>query len=177
VLMLRFIYGAAGFGSVALFARVSYSGTVTIGSILFAIAVAALAGMYTIRAKVATVWKEEAIGYEAQAERLKDEITTLQADRASFDLEQQELRHGLKDNLAAVKAALEVEKAKHDLTSVITSLQEMHTEAMHEIYKTATEATGALQASQEALLAGQQAQMAVLTEIRDAVRENRPQEQ
>lgn len=181
---------------VSMLAQADFKGTITLGSVLLGLLVLAIAGMFTIRAKIADTWRSEALAERAKAARLDEELKqerldakeaerARQAAIAEIEREQQELRHGLKDELAACRAALEVEKAKHDLTGVMEKMQGFHNEAMTAMAASTAEAvtgvTAAIQsladkmdAGQQKLEHGQEEQRTLLTEIRDALREGRP---
>lgn len=92
---------------------------VTLGSIIVAALILAVAGLTTIRSKIANIWKEEAEGERAAKERLQEELNAEKLSRAEFEKEQQELRHDLKDKIAELSAQLRVMEAKTDLSSVL----------------------------------------------------------
>lgn len=94
--------------------QTSFSGTITLGSIILGILVLIAAGFFTIRTNVAKVWREEAEGQKERADRLQEQ---LDAER--------EVRHGLKSELAASEAMLTAERAKPDLSVVATAQAQM----------------------------------------------------
>lgn len=171
-------------GSTSMFAQVDFSHTITLGSVILGVIVTALAGLVTIRARVGDVWRQTA---EGRAERIKElELAAKDAERdhieklATFEREQQELRHGLKDDLAACRAELTLEKAKHDLGSVIEQMNTLHHEAMTVMHDAQGEAVASVagailelgskvEAGQSELRVGQRATLDLLKEIRDAL--------
>lgn len=171
---MKFASLAAAIGIGSVFAQVDFSHTITLGSILLGIVIAAAAGLITIRSKVATVWQQEANGYREQAQRIGEELLAEKSSRAKFEREQQELRHALKDELAAVKAALKVEEAKHDLSTILERMQGLHSEAMAALTSAQSAAvdsvTLALQELGRKLEEGQAEQKVLLRDIRDAVK-------
>lgn len=124
----------SGFGALAV---VDFSHTVTLGSILIAFIILIVSGIFTVRSKIATIWRQEAEGERAAKERLEEQLAAEKAgraedmaaeklDRAAFEREQQELRHDLKDELVACKAQLKVMEAKTDLTAALDAIQAMN---------------------------------------------------
>lgn len=170
----------AASSGIAAIGMVDYKGTITLGSVITAILVAAIAGFFTLRSKVASAWREEAEAERAKADRLSQELREQKEQRLIFEREQQEIRHGLKDEIAGLKATLEVEKAKHDLGSLLEKMQAFHADAMTamvantgDAVTTLTQAIGAistkLDTNQIALMAGQDEQTGLLREIRDSL--------
>ena len=123
----------AGGGAVA---TVKFSDQITLGSIIATCAVLIVAGLVTIRSRIAKVWREEAEGEKAKAERLQADLEAERAARLEFEKQQQELRHDLKDELAGVKAANAVLEAKTDLSSALETIRQMNETTV----KTVTEA-------------------------------------
>lgn len=112
------IYAMAG---TAIASIVDLTTTVTLGSVLLAVLVAAIAGFMTIRSKVARVWRDEADGQRARADRVQAELEQERTDRAASDREQQEIRQELKAQIAALDA-------KTDLTSALETIRVMNAE-------------------------------------------------
>ena len=112
------IYVLAG-GAVA--EVIDFTHTITLGTVLLAVVIGAIASLMTIRSKVASVWREEAEGAEKRLEQEK-------RSRAEFDRQQQELRHDLKDKIAGLTAQLKVMEAKTDLSAALESIREMNAE-------------------------------------------------
>jgi hypothetical protein len=109
-----------------IFTAIDFNHTVTLGSVLIAVVLAAIAGLFTIRSKIANIWRQEAEGERARADRLQEELTEEKASRALFEREQQELRHDLKDQLAQCKAQLKVMEAKTDLTVALEAIKALN---------------------------------------------------
>lgn len=116
-----------------LFTAVDFNHTITLGSILIGIVIVVIAGVFTIRSKIATIWREEAEGERAAKERLEEELAEEKASRADFEREQQEIRHNLKDELATCKAQLAVMEAKTDLTIALDAIRDMNHQTVTEI--------------------------------------------
>lgn len=124
------------FGAVA---TIDFTEKITLGSILTTVIVVAIAGVFTIRSKIANIWREEAEGERAAKERLQDQLAEEKADRADFERQQQELRHDLKDELAGCKAALAVAEAKTDLTAALEAIKQMNESTVSVISHAITE--------------------------------------
>ncbi len=107
---------------------VDFNHTITLGSILTAFIVIAIAGVFTVRSKIATIWRQEAEGERAKASRLELELATERADRLVFERAQQELRHDLKGEVVALKAQLKAVEAKTDLTVALEAIRVMNAE-------------------------------------------------
>jgi len=172
------VYAKLGSGSIAagtasVFAQVDFSHTITLGSIIVGLVVAGAAFLFTLRSRIATIWKQEAEGWREKAERLAQEVAEERLKASTFAREQQEIRHGLKDELAACRAELKVEQAKHDLTAVLERMQSFHSEAMTAMTTAQTAAvdsvTAELKLLGQKLEAGQAEQKLLLREIRDSV--------
>lgn len=164
----------AGFaGFVSVFAQVDFKGTITLGSILLGIVIAAAAGISTVRSKVSSIWREEAAGWREKAERLEEALAAERAGRATDEREQQDLRHQLKGELAALNAKLKVEEAKHDFGVLIEKMQELHTEAMtvmaSKTVTAVTDISSAIGDLGRRIDTGQAEQRQLLVEIRNAL--------
>lgn len=109
-----------------LFVTVDFSHTITLGSLLIGGMVLVMAGVYTVRSKIATIWREEAEGERAAKERCHEELLQERTSRAEFEKQQQELRHDLKNELAGVRAQLQVMEAKTDLTTALDAIRQMN---------------------------------------------------
>jgi hypothetical protein len=103
----------------ALATVVDFSKTVTLGSVLLAVLIAAIAGGMTIRSKVARVWRDEADGQRARADRLQADLEQQKSDRVASDREQSEARSELKAQIAALEA-------KTDLTGALEAIRVMN---------------------------------------------------
>lgn len=178
------VAAALPLGSASVFAQVDFSHTITLGSIILGVLLTAVAGLFTIRTQVVNVWRQTA---EGRLERIKElEIDAKDAERehalalATLEREQLDIRHDLKAELAACKAELTIEKAKHDLGSVIEQMNNLHHEAIIEMRKSQGESDstvaaalvelgGRVEAGQAELHTGQQQTLGILTDIRDAL--------
>lgn len=107
-------------------AAVDFRDEITVGSIIIGAVVIVIAGLFTIRAKIANVWREEAEGERAAKERVKTNLIAERADRAEFEKTQQELRHELKNEVVGLRTQLEVMEARTDLTAALESIQAMN---------------------------------------------------
>lgn len=135
---LLIAYKALGFSAVivtgaGLFAAVDFNHTITLGSILIGIIIVVVAGIFTLRSKIATIWREEAEGERAAKERLEVELANERADRIEFERQQQDLRHDLKNELATCKAQLQVMEAKTDLTIALDAIHDMNEQTVTKI--------------------------------------------
>lgn len=109
-------------------AAVDFSHTITLGSVLIAFIIIAISGVFTIRSKIAGIWRQEAEGERAKASRLELELAKERADRLVFERAQQELRHDLKGEVVALKAQLKAVEAKTDLTVALEAIRVMNAE-------------------------------------------------
>jgi biopolymer transport protein ExbB/TolQ len=107
-----------GLGVESVFAQANFSGTVTLGSILLGIIVLVVAALFTIRSNVASVWRQEAEGQKAAVARERQERDEAVAEMQHQLDEEREVRHELKNELAAANALLLVERNKPDLSIV-----------------------------------------------------------
>lgn len=89
--------------------------SVYIGATLLGVAMFALAAFFTVRSKVAEVWRQEAEGWREKSDGLE---ATLTRERE----EQRDVRHALKQEVGTMKALLAVERAKTDLSGVMELL-------------------------------------------------------
>lgn len=122
-------------------ANVEFSNTITVGSIITAALVVVLSGVFTLRNNMRSFWKNLAEERAEQIKVLEQDAADLQKkihelelkyqrDLAKFAEEQRNIRHELKDELAALNATLAVERAKTDLSALMQQLSAQHTEAM-----------------------------------------------
>lgn len=114
-------------------AQTNFSGTVTLGSILLGIIVLVVAAMFTIRSNVAAVWRQEAEGWKAAAEREQEKREAALLEHAEQLEAERVVRHQLKDELATVNALLLVEKAKPDVSALVELSKENYANAMRDI--------------------------------------------
>lgn len=136
--MLPFVYKLLGSSAilttgVGVLAVIDFSSTITLGSILIGVVVVVVAGLFTIRSNIANIWRQDAEGQRLAKERLQEELIEARASRAKFDREQQELRHDIKDELAACKAQLKAMEAKTDLTVALDAIKQMNEGTIHAI--------------------------------------------
>lgn len=114
----------------------SYHDTITLGSILVSAIVIVIGGIFTIRNNLKSFWKNLAEERSEQVkvleEHLKDAADKLAAaelrhteQMAGFAEEQREVRHTLKNELAEARIQLEAERAKHDISSLVSRLEVM----------------------------------------------------
>lgn len=110
---------------------VDFRNQVTLGSAIIAALILIIAGVFTARSKIATIWREEAEGERAAKERCQEELSEEKLSRVEFEKAQQEIRHNLKDEIAGLSAQLKVMEAKTDLTVALKSLHEIATAQQH----------------------------------------------
>lgn len=116
------VYLITGFSVVA---TIDFQDKITLGSILTTAVLISVAGLFTVRSKIANIWREEAEGERAAKERCLHEISELKAERAAFERDQQEIRHDLKDQLAAARAQIKVLESKTDLTEALGAIKDI----------------------------------------------------
>ena len=119
--------------SAGVFTAIDFTHTISLGSIMLGFLLIVGAGVVTVRSKIAAIWREEAEGERAAKERAQEELADTRADRAQFEREQQELRHELKNQVAATTAQLKVLEAKTDLTLALESIRQMNEETVDKI--------------------------------------------
>ncbi len=105
---------------------IDFNHTITLGSILTAFVVIAIAGVFTVRSKIATIWRQEAEGERAAKQRLEEALAAERADHLTFERQQQEIRHDLKGEVVALKAQLKAVEAKTDLTVALEAIRVMN---------------------------------------------------
>jgi hypothetical protein len=142
------------------FTAVDFSHTITLGSVLLAFIVIAVSGVFTVRSRIANIWRQEAEGERAAKERLQEELDEARASRALFERKQQELRHDLKDELAGLRAHIKVMEAKTDLSIALEAIQKLN-ERTTEAIVAAMQNTSQLSETRD------QATHQLLAEIRD----------
>ncbi len=143
---------------------VDFNNTITTGSILIAFIIAVAAGSFTVRSKIATVWRQEAEGERAKADRLEEMLTKERADRVLLERQQQELRHDLKGEVVALKAQLKAVEAKTDLTAALEAIRQMNAALAEQLSESIVSVLRELAAVSERRDAGFHS---LLTEIRD----------
>ncbi len=147
---------------------VDFNHTITLGSVLTAFIVIAIAGVFTVRSKIATIWRQEAEGERAAKQRLEEALAAALADRLVFERQQQEIRHDLKGEVVALKAQLKAVEAKTDLTVALEAIRVMNADLAE------TVATSIVRVIQEWNTKSEQRDQrshALLAEIRDKLPE------
>jgi hypothetical protein len=112
--------------SAGVLAVVDFSQTITLGSILIAFIILVVSGVFTVRSRIATIWRQEAEGERAAKERLEEELADERVSRVEFEKQQQELRHDLKDQISGLKSQLKVMEARTDLTAALETIQKIN---------------------------------------------------
>lgn len=112
--------------SAGVIAAFDFNHEVTLGSILTAFIVIAIAGVFTVRSKIATIWRQEAEGERAAKQRLEDALTAERSERALSDRQQQEARQDLQAEVVALKAQLKAVEARTDLTAALETIRVMN---------------------------------------------------
>lgn len=136
--LLHKTLGLAGglLASWGVFASVSLGNNIEVGSILIAAVIAAMAGVFTLRSKVADVWRQEAEGERTARQRIEQELADAAADRAKENEEQREIRHELKSRVAALEAQLKVMEARTDLSAALDAIRQMNDDRTHQVVST-----------------------------------------
>lgn len=88
-------------------AAVDFKEQITLGSVIVTALILCIAGLFTWRSKIASVWREEAEGEKAKAERLEDELLRANEQRRRLEVQVSEL------------------KAKTDLTTAIDEIRDI----------------------------------------------------
>jgi hypothetical protein len=118
-------------------AAASFSDKIKLVAIVLGALIVSVAGIFTIRANAASTWRDEADAQREKAKRLVDEKHALELafsdhkaaviqEKTTFETEQQGLRHELKDEIAGLRASLEVERSKPDLSALMERLAAQH---------------------------------------------------
>ena len=110
---------------VGFFGAIDFKGTITLGSVMLGFIILIIAGIFTVRSKIASIWREEAEGERASKERLEAILAHERTEHAAFELEQQELRHELKNQIAECKAQLKVAESRTDLTAALEAIRDI----------------------------------------------------
>jgi len=111
--------------SIGVLGIIDFKGTITLGSVMLGFIFLIAAGIFTVRSKIASIWREDAEGQKAAKELLQETLNAERAARAIFEREQQELRHDLKAEIAAYRAQLKAMEAKTDLTAALEAIREI----------------------------------------------------
>lgn len=122
-------------------ANISFSDTVTLGSILTAALVVIAGGIFSFRNNMRTFWRNLAVERQEEItilnqklaeseERYRDLQEQARDEAQHIAEEQRSIRHDLKAQLAAAQHLLEVEHGKTDLSSLMHQLSQQHHDAM-----------------------------------------------
>lgn len=114
-----------GTGSLA---AIDFRNQIALGSIIVTVVILAIAGLFTIRSKIANVWREEAEGEKAAKERAHEELKEALRERADFERDQQELRHALKNDIAVRDLRIQALESKTDLEGALERIRQMNAE-------------------------------------------------
>lgn len=106
---------------------VDFRDQITLGSIIATATVVVLAGVFTIRSKIATVWRDEAAGEKARAYRLQGELDAERADRLAAEKEHNEIREGFRETIAEQVNKIHTLEARTDLTTALEAIRQMNT--------------------------------------------------
>jgi transposase-like protein len=119
VLKLTAVEGLVAMFFATSFAHGESSGLLTSISVAVAAVAIVVAGAFTIRAHVASTWRNEADAQKDRADRLQQEMVDERQ-------EQQTLRHQLKEQLAVEKAEKLLLAAKTDLSGHESQASQRH---------------------------------------------------
>ncbi len=150
--------------SAGVLSAVDFNSQITLGSILIAFIVIAVAGVFTVRSKIATIWREEAEGERAAKQRLEETLAKERSEHTQLEQRQQELRHDLKGEIASLTVQLKAVEAKTDLTSALEAIREMNANLAAQLGGSIVDVLRELARVSEQRDAGFHA---LLTEIRD----------
>ncbi len=172
--MLLLVYKSLGLtagllASFGVLATIDFNSQITLGSILIAFILIAVSGIFTVRSKIATIWREEAEGERAAKERYEQALTKERADRIQVERQQQELRHDLKSEVAGLKAQLKAVEAKTDLTAALETIRQMNATLAEQLSGSIVQVLRELAKTSEQRDAGFHS---LLTEIRDKLPDN-----
>lgn len=137
-------------GAAVVVGSVTLHDTVSLGSIFVAAAVIVAAGLFTLRNNLKSFWRDLAEERNEKIEALETQAQAALQERAKFAEEQRDIRHQLKTEIATLRAQLDVERSKHDLSSVLSRIDELEktldarAPLIHEIAETLTQQTKAL---------------------------------
>lgn len=120
-LLGKFTFATAFLGILA----VDFRDQITLGTLITTAVVIIIAGFFTIRSKIAATWHDVADAKEAANKILQKELSDEQLARVIFEKEQQELRHNLKNEIAARDLQLKSLEAKTDLTTALNALRDI----------------------------------------------------
>jgi hypothetical protein len=106
----------------ALFASTDFKTTISLGSIIVAMLVVVLFGLFSYRDRRNSGWKDL---YEQKSERVENLLEEKEAERV--------VRHAIKDELAQTKALLKIEEAKPDMSIILDRQQALWTDAIGQL--------------------------------------------
>lgn len=120
---------------------VSFSDTITLGSILVAALVVIAGGIFSFRNNMRTFWRNLAVERQEEIKVLTEKLNESEeryrvlqqqsrAEAEKIAEEQRSIRHDLKGQLAAAQKLLEAEHAKTDLSSLMEQLRDQHSDSM-----------------------------------------------
>lgn len=130
--MLGHSAGLIGVGGIVA-AAIDFTSTITLGSVILGAIAVLIAAIFTSRSKIANIWRQEAEGERAAKERVQEELVEERLDRVEFEKQQQELRHELKNEIAGLRAQLQVMEAKTDLTKALVAIKDMNEASINTI--------------------------------------------
>lgn len=121
---------------------VSFSGTITLGAALIAVAVGIgtlVSIVYGVRYKqAANILAVERTAQEEKADRLEEELGSCRIEHEAYREAKHLVITDLRTQLLSKEAELELEAQKHDYTQVVAQMKEMHDEltARTELFNT-----------------------------------------
>lgn len=136
-MILRALLGF-GSGMAALVAQATFTSTIGLGSLIVGMLVVILFGVFSLRDRRNSGWKDL---YEQEREKNTNLLDEKEQERV--------IRHAVKDDLAATKALLEIEKAKPDLSIILEQQRILWSDALAPL----TDTLQAMQATQKEMLA------------------------
>lgn len=120
MLMRAVLAGVAGIGSLT--AETSFTNTIGLGSVIVGMLVVILFGIFSLIQKRNSGWKDL---YEQEREKNGNLLEEKEEERI--------VRHDVKDQLAATRAQLEIEKAKPDLSVILEQQRILWTDATSDL--------------------------------------------
>lgn len=139
-----------GSGFATIIAQATFTSTVGLGSVLVAMLIVILWGLFSFRDKAREGWRDL---YEQEREKNENLLEERERERT--------LRHAVKNELDATKLLLEAERAKPDLASILDQQRVLWTDATRNL----TTLISGLVATQKAM---QETQIEMLTLLQEA---------
>jgi len=104
---------------------INFNDQITLGTIILSGIVIIVAGIFTIRSKVASSWHdaftaEQTLRIQAEADLSKEKLSRLE-----FEASQQRLRHDLKNDLATRDLQIKALESKTDLTTAMDAIKDI----------------------------------------------------